>query len=94
LNGAKNLNIKSSEVWLNLELDENKVIAKMAFIDWVTDKESIKAWFWPSINEFLSSIPKEDWYLTPGDTNLNESAHPYTNQHTGTNLPLLEAIQR
>ncbi|KAJ7891064.1 hypothetical protein B0H13DRAFT_2340715 [Mycena leptocephala] len=39
-------------------------------------------------------IPKEDWYLTPGDTNLNESAHPYTNQHTGTNLPLLEVIQR
>ncbi|KAJ7912720.1 hypothetical protein B0H13DRAFT_1488514, partial [Mycena leptocephala] len=68
---------------------EHKVVR-----DWVTDKESIKAWFWPSINEFLSSIPKEDWYLTPGDTNLNESAHPYTNQHTGTNLPLLEAIQR
>ncbi|KAJ7232996.1 hypothetical protein B0H12DRAFT_1028746, partial [Mycena haematopus] len=61
--------------------------------DWVKDKDSVKDWFWPSINEFLSEIPKEDWYLTPGDTNLNESAHPYTNQHTGTNLPLLVAIQ-
>ncbi|KAJ7510558.1 hypothetical protein B0H11DRAFT_2401870, partial [Mycena galericulata] len=60
--------------------------------DWVKDKDSIP-WFWPSINEHLSKIPKEDWYLTPGDTNLNESAHPYTNQHTGTNLPLLVAIQ-
>ncbi|KAJ7850344.1 hypothetical protein B0H13DRAFT_1905751 [Mycena leptocephala] len=58
---------------------EHKVVR-----DWVTDKESIKALFWPSINEFLSSIPKEDWYLTPGNTNLNER----------TNLPLLEAIQR
>ncbi|KAJ7719347.1 hypothetical protein DFH07DRAFT_761173, partial [Mycena maculata] len=60
--------------------------------DWVKDKDSI-SWFWPSINEHLSKIPKEDWYLTRSDTNLNESAHPYTNQHTGTNLPLLSAIQ-
>ncbi|KAJ7138641.1 hypothetical protein C8R46DRAFT_1321667, partial [Mycena filopes] len=61
--------------------------------DWIVDKASIP-WFFPSVNEFLSKIPEEDWYLTPGDTNLNESAHPYTNQHTGTNLPLLEAIDR
>ncbi|KAJ7765293.1 hypothetical protein B0H16DRAFT_1310196 [Mycena metata] len=60
---------------------------------WIADKDSIP-WFFPSINEFLSKIPEEDWYLTPGDTNLNESAHPYTNQHTGTNLALLEAIDR
>ncbi|KAJ7038863.1 hypothetical protein C8F04DRAFT_1392709 [Mycena alexandri] len=59
--------------------------------DWIVDKASVP-WFFPSINEFLSHIPEEDWYLTPGDTNLNESAHPYTNQHTGTNLALLEAI--
>ncbi|KAF8173596.1 hypothetical protein K438DRAFT_1610611 [Mycena galopus ATCC 62051] len=58
--------------------------------DWITDKDSIP-WFFPSFNRFLSHIP--DWYLTPGDTNLNESAHPYTNQHTGTNLSLLEAIE-
>ena len=62
-------------------------------LDWIKDKDSIKDWFWSSINEFLSEIPKEDWLLTPGDTNLNESAHLYTNQHTGTNLPLLVAIQ-
>ncbi|KAF8194842.1 hypothetical protein K438DRAFT_1968783 [Mycena galopus ATCC 62051] len=61
--------------------------------DWIADKDSIP-WFFPSINEFLSKMPEEDWYLTPGDTNLNESAHPYTNQHTGTNLALLEAIDR
>jgi hypothetical protein len=57
------------------------------------DKDSIP-WFFPSFNRFLSNIPEDDWYLTPGDTNLNESAHPYTNQHTGTNLSLLEAIER
>ncbi|KAJ7119239.1 hypothetical protein C8R43DRAFT_1152428 [Mycena crocata] len=61
--------------------------------DWIADKLSIP-WFFPSFNEFLSGIPEDDWYLTPGDTNLNESAHPYTNQHTGTNLSLLEAIQK
>ncbi|KAJ7701050.1 hypothetical protein B0H16DRAFT_1834219 [Mycena metata] len=60
--------------------------------DWIKDKESAP-WFFPSINQFLSKISEEDWILTPGDTNLNESAHPYTNQHTGTNLPLLIAIQ-
>ncbi|KAJ7615487.1 hypothetical protein FB45DRAFT_757736 [Roridomyces roridus] len=58
--------------------------------DWIADKESIP-WFFPSINRHFSKIPEEDWYLTPGD-NLNESAHPYTNKHTGTNLSLLEAI--
>ncbi|KAJ7205363.1 hypothetical protein C8J57DRAFT_1258823 [Mycena rebaudengoi] len=42
----------------------------------------------------LSAIPEDDWYLTPGDTNLNESARPYTNQHTETTLSLLEAIER
>ncbi|KAJ7211971.1 hypothetical protein C8J57DRAFT_1733157 [Mycena rebaudengoi] len=61
--------------------------------DWISDKDSIP-WFFPSINGFLSAIPEDDWYLTPGDTNLNESAHPFTNQHTGTNLSLLEATER
>ncbi|KAJ7829605.1 hypothetical protein B0H13DRAFT_2372459 [Mycena leptocephala] len=61
--------------------------------DWITDKDSIP-WFFPSFNQFLSKIPEDDWYLTPGNTNLNESAHPYTNQHTGTNLSLLEAIEK
>ncbi|KAJ6482300.1 hypothetical protein C8R47DRAFT_1321958 [Mycena vitilis] len=59
--------------------------------DWIADKDSIP-WFFPSINGNLSKIPEDDWYLTPGDTNLNESAHPFTNQHTGTNLSILEAV--
>ena len=42
----------------------------------------------------MSKISEEDWYLTPGDTNLNESAHPFTNMHTGINLSLLEAISQ
>ena len=42
----------------------------------------------------MSKISEEDWYLTPADMNLNESAHPYTNKHTGTNLKILEAIQK
>ncbi|KAJ7086972.1 hypothetical protein C8R44DRAFT_900928 [Mycena epipterygia] len=60
--------------------------------DWIADKDSAP-WFFPSINRFLSNMSEEEWLLTPGDTNLNESAHPHTNQHTGTNLTLLEAIQ-
>ncbi|KAJ7252304.1 hypothetical protein C8J57DRAFT_1238187 [Mycena rebaudengoi] len=60
--------------------------------DRISDKDSIP-WFFPSINGFLSAIPEDDWYLTPGDT-LNESTHPFTNQHTGTNLSLLEVIER
>ena len=59
--------------------------------DWIIDKKS-SPWFVPSVNEFMSKIPEDDWYLTPGDTNLNESAHPHTNMHTGTNLPIIEAI--
>ena len=51
-------------------------------------------WFIPSINQFMSKISEEDWYLTPADTNLNESAHPYANKHTGANLKILEAIQK
>ncbi|KAJ7164603.1 hypothetical protein C8R43DRAFT_946418 [Mycena crocata] len=53
--------------------------------DWIADKESIP-WFFPSFNQFLWQFPENDWYLTPGDTSLND--------HTGTNLSILEAIQR
>ncbi|PPQ70451.1 hypothetical protein CVT24_013272 [Panaeolus cyanescens] len=59
--------------------------------DWINDKKGSE-WFIPSVNQYMSKISEEDWYLTPGDTNLNESAHPFTNIHTGTNLSLLEAI--
>ncbi|KAJ6492327.1 hypothetical protein C8R45DRAFT_1073581 [Mycena sanguinolenta] len=53
------------------------------FVQWCKDSEF----------KVFREIPEDDWYLTPGDTNLNESAHPYTNRHTGTNLLLLEAIE-
>jgi hypothetical protein len=55
------------------------------------DKKS-SSWFVPSVNEFVSKIPEDDWHLTQGDTNLNESADPHTNMHTGTDLPIVEAI--
>ncbi|KAF8228285.1 hypothetical protein L208DRAFT_1205932, partial [Tricholoma matsutake] len=61
--------------------------------DWIIDKKS-SPWFIPSVNEFMSKILEEDWYLTPGDTNLNESAHPHTNMHIGIGLPILEAIKK
>ncbi|KAJ7059971.1 hypothetical protein C8F01DRAFT_1370227 [Mycena amicta] len=60
--------------------------------DWIADKDSIP-WFFPSFNGNLSRIPKEDWATTPRDTNLNESAHPFTNQNTGTNLVILDAVR-
>ncbi|EDR04794.1 uncharacterized protein LACBIDRAFT_330283 [Laccaria bicolor S238N-H82] len=61
--------------------------------NWIIDKKS-SPWFIPSINQYMSKIHEEDWFLTPGDTNLNESAHPHTNLHTGIGLPILEAIQK
>ncbi|KAF9552496.1 hypothetical protein CPC08DRAFT_728578 [Agrocybe pediades] len=62
-----------------------------ALKDWIVDKKSCP-WFIPSLNRFMSKIPRTDWILTPGHTNLNESAHPFTNQHTGINLQIAEAI--
>jgi hypothetical protein len=50
-------------------------------------------WFIPSVNRFMSKIPHDDWFLSPGHTNLNESAHPFTNSHTGINLPISQAIK-
>ncbi|KAF9472149.1 hypothetical protein BDN70DRAFT_938396 [Pholiota conissans] len=59
--------------------------------DWIIDKKSAP-WFMASVNRFMSKIPEDIWLTTPGHTNLNESAHPFTNMHTGINLSLLEAI--
>lgn len=67
--------------------------AENELLDWIIDKKS-SPWFIPSVNEFMSKILEEDWYLTPGDTNLNESAHPHTNMHIGIGLPILEAIKK
>lgn len=66
--------------------------SNLTFADWYKDKEP-HTWFFPSVMKHQTKIPQEIWYLTPGDTNLNESAHPFTNQFTGTNLSLLDAIQ-
>ncbi|KAK7682460.1 hypothetical protein QCA50_014260 [Cerrena zonata] len=68
------------------ELSSNKPLR-----DWITDKKCAP-WYWALLNQNFSKISHDNWFSTPFDTNLNESAHPYTNMHTGTNLPLLEAI--
>ncbi|KAF8186408.1 hypothetical protein BJ912DRAFT_819653, partial [Pholiota molesta] len=60
--------------------------------DWIIDKKSAP-WFMASVNRFMSKIPEDLWHTTPGHTNLNESAHPFTNMHTGINQPVLEAIK-
>ncbi|KAJ7600076.1 hypothetical protein C8J56DRAFT_879820 [Mycena floridula] len=60
--------------------------------DWWADKDKVH-WFVPCINEFFTKMSLENWYNSPSDTNLNESAHPYTNIFTGILLRLLEAIQ-
>ncbi|KAE9386169.1 hypothetical protein BT96DRAFT_1026346 [Gymnopus androsaceus JB14] len=59
--------------------------------DWAMDKKQAP-WFVPLINEHHTQIPREDWFLSPSDTNLNEGAHPFTNFRSGTGLALLEAI--
>jgi len=64
----------------------------LSILDWLKDKDSRRPWFWPSINKNFTRIPAEQWDLLPSSTNLNESSHPLTNQNTGVNLPLLEAI--
>jgi len=58
---------------------------------WYRDKKPSK-WFFPSLCESFSQISHRNWLLTPGDTNLNESAHPASNQHRGIRLSLLDAI--
>ncbi|KAF7800308.1 hypothetical protein EIP86_011557 [Pleurotus ostreatoroseus] len=63
-----------------------------ALRDWWADKKPHPWWF-SCVSPHLSLISKEDWLVTPHDTNMNESAHPYTNAYTGTKLSLLEGIQ-
>lgn len=60
--------------------------------DWIADKDP-HPWFFPSLMKSQTKMSKESWLVTPGDTNLNESSHPFTNQFTGTNLSLLDGIQ-
>ena len=61
-------------------------------LDWIKDKDSRRPWFWASINKNFTRIPANRWDLLPSSMNLNESSHPLTNQNTGVNLPLLEAV--
>ncbi|KAL1698165.1 hypothetical protein EV121DRAFT_297482 [Schizophyllum commune] len=67
--------------------------AHQAIRDWIVNKDQ-SPWFFPSINEHLSKIPERIWYETDNTTNLNESAHPFTNQMTGTGRPLVESIEQ
>ncbi|KAJ2919368.1 hypothetical protein MD484_g1015, partial [Candolleomyces efflorescens] len=60
--------------------------------DWIVDKNPTP-WFIPSININMSKMAREDWLATPTHTSLNESAHPFTNQRTGTGRSILDAIQ-
>ncbi|TFY62625.1 hypothetical protein EVJ58_g3736, partial [Rhodofomes roseus] len=60
--------------------------------DWISDKKP-HPWYWAALNRNFSRMPGEDWDTTASDTNLNESAHPFTNQSTGINRPILEAIK-
>jgi len=68
-------------------------VADTTSVAWYENKAMHK-WYLPSLVRFLTKIPLADWDSTPGDTNLNESAHPYTNRQTGIGLPLLEAIEK
>jgi len=65
----------------------------MATIAWYENK-AMHNWYLPSLVRFLTKIPLADWDSTPGNTNLNESAHPHANRQTGIGLPLLEAIEK
>ncbi|PBK79565.1 hypothetical protein ARMGADRAFT_1101263 [Armillaria gallica] len=60
--------------------------------DWSANKRG-QPYFVALINEHHTKIPEEDWYLSPSDTNMNESAHPYTNLRTGTHLTLADGIE-
>ncbi|KAK0440373.1 hypothetical protein EV421DRAFT_1905514 [Armillaria borealis] len=60
--------------------------------DWSANKKG-QPYFVALINEHHTKIPEEDWYLSPSNTNMNESAHPYTNLRTGTHLTLADRIE-
>ncbi|KAF8798219.1 hypothetical protein BYT27DRAFT_7123357, partial [Phlegmacium glaucopus] len=73
------------------------------FTKWVEDLgvKQVQAWWnhkvqnkWtlPSIIKSLSKINPDDWDRMPTTMNISESQHRWTNDNTGTNLSLLEAI--
>ncbi|KAF8989012.1 hypothetical protein BDZ89DRAFT_1055288, partial [Hymenopellis radicata] len=60
--------------------------------NWYTQKVS-HSWLLGGFNPALSKMDEESWKLSPSHTNLVESAHTATNDSTGINLPIVEAIR-
>ncbi|KAJ6591397.1 hypothetical protein B0H10DRAFT_1960790 [Mycena sp. CBHHK59/15] len=61
--------------------------------DWWKHKE-INDWIIPCLIKSQSNISVDDWDATPSTTNTNEAQHHWTNSHTGTKLPPVEALER
>ncbi|KAJ6573653.1 hypothetical protein B0H10DRAFT_2104909 [Mycena sp. CBHHK59/15] len=61
--------------------------------DWWKHKE-INDWIIPCLIKSQSNISADDWDATPSTTNTNEAQHHWTNSHTGTKLPPVEALER
>jgi hypothetical protein len=66
--------------------------ARLSGLDWWKHKLQYP-WILPSIIKSRSRILPADWDITEASTNLNEGQHHWTNQQTGVNLSLLEAIE-
>ncbi|KAJ6602957.1 hypothetical protein B0H10DRAFT_2230061 [Mycena sp. CBHHK59/15] len=60
--------------------------------DWWKHKE-INDWIIPCLIKSQSNISADDWDATPSTTNTNEAQHHWTNSHTGTKLPPVEALE-
>ncbi|KAJ7111160.1 hypothetical protein C8R43DRAFT_904091, partial [Mycena crocata] len=61
--------------------------------DW-WDHKALSEWIIPCLIESQSGISPESWRSTPATTNTGESQHHWTNSITGTNLSLVEAIEK
>ncbi|KAJ7862394.1 hypothetical protein B0H14DRAFT_2575464 [Mycena olivaceomarginata] len=61
--------------------------------DWWAHKE-MSDWIIPCLAKSRSRMHPEDWDSTPSTTNTGETQHHWTNSLTGTNLSLVEAIER
>ncbi|KAE9399812.1 hypothetical protein BT96DRAFT_788089, partial [Gymnopus androsaceus JB14] len=62
----------------------------MNLINWLNNK--LQPYIASGIFRFRSRMTDTAWATTNGTTNINESQHKWTNQHTGIKLPLAEAI--
>jgi len=59
--------------------------------DWWENK-AMHRWIAPSINRYLSKMPRQNWDLMPADSNAMEGSHADDNRKRGTNRSLVEAI--